>query len=226
MTGPTTVCRVGERYPVTLVLSWWLFHQNLKVPPRWYPVMGKLHHDTEFFDLNELHYHVDPRFLDTVTALEVSAQMATEKNGRRGSRQTAKDPWHPAFVEVLSHFPYMGPKGRKLCFTVTDGGTQVKDLDLQPVEEHPREWGVSRIRTRTQSLACQAEMPRALVGMATLNHSFWSLRNGYRGACGDICPHRGYDLRSIPVDALGYRQCPLHQLRVKAPGHQQPPPTD
>ena len=50
-----------------------------------------------------------------------------------------------------------------------------------------------------------------------MNVGFHELQKAYAGACGDVCPHRGYDLRTIPIDGDGYRRCPLHQLKVKAP---------
>jgi hypothetical protein len=32
-------------------------------PSSWWPVIGPKHHDLEFFNFKEKHYHVDPRFL-------------------------------------------------------------------------------------------------------------------------------------------------------------------
>ena len=204
--------QVGTKYAVTEVLSWWLFHQNLRVAPRWLPVMGRLHHDTEFFAVDELHYHVDPRFLDAVQAVEALAQIDIDRQTDASASQ-----WHPAFREVLTHFPLTDADGRSLCFTVTDGSTLVKDLDLRVVSERPTAWGLERVLTRRKNLVCRAEMPRVGAAEPPLNHAFRNLRKKFRNACGDIWPHKGYDLRSIAVDAAGYRQCPLHQLRVKAP---------
>ena len=117
----------------------------------------------------------------------------------------------------MNQFPYTDKNGQHFFLEITEEKTQLRQLDLALVDEKPAAWGIARIQTRTRELQCQSPMPRVSVGTAKLNHGFRSLRKKLGPACGDICPHRGYDLRTIEPDATGHRQCPLHQLRVKAP---------
>ena len=84
------------------------------------------------------------------------------------------------------------------------------------VSEHPRQWGVERIATCASQLLCRRELPEADIDQSS-SKNFASLREAYGEPSGDRCPHRGYDLRSVPIASDGCRQCPLHQLRVRAP---------
>lgn len=50
---------VGDRYPVTLVRARWVQHPVA----RWWPVLGKLHHDARDLHFPLLHWHLDFRFV-------------------------------------------------------------------------------------------------------------------------------------------------------------------
>ena len=105
------------------------------------------------------------------------------------------------------------------------------------------DWGLARIRTRQVLRACLRNLPEIAIeepavtgttirsgttgtssqkpstGQENDVSSFVNLRRRFPNAIGDTCPHRGHDLRSVPIEADGCRQCPLHQLRVRAPGN-------
>ena len=198
----------GKVYPVTEVLTWWMtdVHQE----PEWLPIMGPLHQDHEFFGIHELHYHVDPRFLK---GRQASRALDAQKRDKLNGRQA----WHPAFLELASWFPYTDNAKEVLAFKITDKMTKVTDRWLCFIRREPTAWGLARIQSRTRRRVCRATLETPVIDRAPENDAFREMRRHYGRKCSDICPHRGYDLRNIPIDASGYRQCPLHQLRVRAP---------
>ncbi len=61
----TSPPEVGKRYLVPAIRFKWksAFFDNPAEYGIWWPVIGELHDDVEFFDFKHKHYHVDPRFL-------------------------------------------------------------------------------------------------------------------------------------------------------------------
>ena len=210
MTGTPGPYEIGERYEVTEVLGWWL--GTWTEPPEWTPVMGPLHQDLEHFEVEDHHYHVDPRFIDEHT--EEQAFLATERR-----LLFTDDDWHRAYRIVVAAFPV--PENGDRYFVVKSHRTEIHARDEygKRIDHRTKGWGAARIRLRRRTLECRRELPPASITADDMNIGFHELHNAYRGACGDVCPHKGYDLRSIPVDRDGYRRCPMHQLRVKAPQH-------
>ena len=64
--------------------------------------------------------------------------------------------------------------------------------------------GLRRLQRRRRELTCRRTLPAARILLDT-NASFLALRRAFAEPSGDVCPHRGYDLRSVPVDEEGYR---------------------
>ena len=232
-TDPPGPYKVGQVYLVTEVLGWWL--QNFGERPEWFPVTGPLHEDKAFFDLHEHHYHVDPRFLNG--RHEAAARLKGLQQGK------LPQTWHRSAVEILARFPV--PNDQHWHFVITNGltrlapnvETQLESRQNRDTWRRPHErkqltrseaWGRERIRTRRVERVCLRPLPEIRIdkpGAATPTKRpapestldpFHQLRAFFTDAAGDTCPHRGYDLRTVPIEADGYRQCPLHQLRVRA----------
>ena len=187
------------------VRGWWLASPS--EAPDWWPVMGGLHDDIAFFDLHLLHYHIDPRFLS-------AEQKATADLHHRRRQVFTPRSWHPAYQAVLTHF-WIGENEPALVLDAEESRLIDRAGDWT-VGTHSLKWGLDRIRTRTERRTCVGGLPAAPVDDEWRHEGFHTLRQHYADASGDFCPHRGYDLRNVPVDRSGYRQCPLHQLRVKA----------
>ena len=232
-TDPPGPYVMGQVYLVAEVLGWWL--QNFGERPEWFPITGPIHEDKAFFDLHEHHYHVDPRFLDG--RHEAAARLKGLQQGKLPRT------WHRSAVEILARFPV--PNDRHWHFVITNGltrlapnvETQLESRQDRDTWRRPHErkqltrseaWGRERIRTRRVERVCLrplpeisidkpgTEMPGQMSPAETILGSFHNLRSFFPDAAGDTCPHRGYDLRTVPIEADGYRQCPLHQLRVRA----------
>ena len=151
--------------------------------------------------------------------------------------------WHRSALEILADFPV--PNDQHWHFVITNGLTRLAPNMETQLENHqdrgawrkPRErkrltrseaWGRDRIRTRQMERVCLRPLPEIRIdkpGAATpakrpapesILDPFHQLQAFFPDAAGDTCPHRGYDLRTVPIEADGYRQCPLHQLRVRA----------
>ena len=204
----------GGEYLVTEVLTWWM--NEIREEPEWLPVMGSLHHDREFFEIEDLHYHIDPRFLAGAAAERAQGRLELD-------RSLDREAWHPAFQAIASWFPYTDENGRPLAFCLTDQETRVADRNLQRVGgSKTADWGLARIQRRTTRLICRRALEPPTINGDYNDSPFRGLRRHYGRKCRDICPHRGYDLTTVPVDDKGYRQCPLHQLRVRVPKRRRP----
>ena len=189
---------VDRLYPVTEVLGWWC--QATAASPAWFPVMGELHQDKETFDIEELHYHVDPRFLDD----RYESGVSLTNTG-----------WHRAYHEVMVSFA--AAEHPTAYVVLTDAGSILYSRgDHRILRWMTGAEGRVLIQSRTRSMRCRRPLPPAPLRDEPAT-GFRELREAYKNAEGDICPHKGYDLRSVPIHADGYRQCPLHQLRVRAP---------
>ena len=196
---------VDRLYPVTEVLGWWC--QATAAGPAWLPVMGDLHHDKETFDIEELHYHIDPRFLDD--------RFDT-------SPAVTGTPWHRAYHEVMVFFA--AAEHPAAYVALTDAASLLYSRgDHRILRAMTAAQGRALIQTRTRSTRCRRPLPPAPLRDEPAT-GFRELREAYKNAEGDICPHKGYNLRSVPIDADGYRQCPLHQLRVRVPGTERSTP--
>ena len=200
MKANDTHYEVNGVYPVTEVLGWWC--QGTMQNPAWFPAMGDLHHDKDFFEVDEMHYHIDPRFLDS----RFDAVTASHFAGT---------PWHRTYHEVMVFFAAADHPSDYLVVTDNEGilyrrGNHGIIATMTPGE------GRQLVQTRVRNTRCLHELPPAPLSDEP-SASFRLLREQYEAAEGDICPHKGYDLTSVPIDADGYRQCPLHQLMVRAP---------
>ena len=204
--GKTGPYRVRRTYPVTEVLGWWL--REIVEEPEWVPVVGSLHEDSRFFGIEDLHLHADVRFLSTDQQRRAGRFLRVRRMFRPSS-------WHPGYQVVITQFALAGEERR--FFTMRPDGTTVRRRDeKQSVERsESREWGLAQLRMRQVDKRCRRELPPAPTGSETAA-GFHDLRRAYPEARGETCPHRGYDLRSVPIEADGCRQCPLHQLRVRA----------
>ncbi len=203
--------RVGSTHLVTMVRGWWL--QELEEEPEWLPTMGPLHEDEDFFSLPAFHFHVDPRFLDERLDKRVEADRRREMI--LGARDAS---WHPSYRRVMTNFP---SDDGKHYIEIDEGNAYLLEKRYGTiVSTHPKQWGIDRIATRTRRLLCRRELPAACLSQSS-SENFAKLREAYGRPAGDRCPHRGYDLRSVPIGPDGRRQCPLHQLRVRAPDAEQ-----
>ena len=207
--APGGILIPGRTYRITEVLGFWMAEM---AEPDWFPVMGPLHDDVEFFKLTVVHYHVDPRFLS------VPAERAVRQMRPSG----AAAGWHPCYTEVLCHFAWDGGRGRRSSLYINGNRTEVRADNPrgEVISVESRSFGPDRIRRRVRAAECLRPWPRRpgpVEGTA-----FAALRDAHPLAAGDVCPHRGYDLRAVPVDADGCRRCPLHQLPVRAPKADRP----
>ena len=141
--------QVGRWYTTTEVLGWWL--QKTTSPPEWIPVIGSVHQDTDHFDLDDHHLHIDARFLND--HVEDRARRNTEW------RQIfSDDDWHHAYRVVISEFPVPDREDRH--FVVKNLRTAVYTHDpLEEVEPKSPEWGLRRIRLRRRLRQCRRPLP-------------------------------------------------------------------
>ena len=196
---PATHYEAGRKYPTTEVLGWWMTPP--RTSPRWHPVMGGLHDDARFFDFDELHHHVDPRFLPPFL-------------DHRLSSIPWGTPWHAAYHEVMTFFALENDRTHYLVMTARE--SRVVDRITHKVRERlDRAWGECRVQRRERLMTCRQALPPADL-RDEMAPGFEAIRQEFADAAGDTCPHKGYDLRNVPVDRDGFRQCPLHQLRVRA----------
>ena len=194
----------GRSYACTQVQGWWPDRDGRA--GHWWPVMGPAHDDREYFDFPMLHYHVDPRLLSDE---KTTRWIAPEQ--RRGAGRIWG--WQPASYKVLSQFETNG--GGRL--TIRPQGGRLLQREGNGAERLSRDDATILIRTRTARRLCRRELPVATFEEGLRGHDgFVKLRASFKDAQGLRCPHRGYDLSSVPIDANGFRQCPLHQLLVRA----------
>ena len=110
------------------------------------------------------------------------------------------------------------PESDSQCFVVRRDHTAVYDREYgEQQAERTRAWGLKRITTRRRRLECRRALPPVTLSDEKINIGFTELHAEYPDAYGNTCPHRGYDLTSVPIDADGCRRCPIHQLKVRAP---------
>ena len=158
---------------------------------------------------------MDPRFLD-----EDTEKRAQELRRRR--RLHLGDDWHPAYRIVVGTFPV--PDTDDQFFVVRSEHTAIYDRTYAEQQaERTKAWELEQIARRTRRLECLRPLPPVTISGDKMNAGFHDLHAEYPDARGDLCPHRGYDLTSIPIDADGCRRCPIHQLKVQAPRRREEP---
>ena len=159
---------VGRKYPIIEVLSWWI--EPMTRAPAWLPVMGSIHEDTDAFRFDKLHYHVDPRFTNDDTEPRIERWL-----GNPWRNNT--DLWHPAYHEILAHFPH--PDDSDLFFSITTGATEIGERSTAiNLETETMAWGRERIRTRRRTRVCRRPLPQAII-TANTPSSFSDLRKAY-----------------------------------------------
>ena len=125
--------------------------------------------------------------------------------------------WHPCYTDVFCHFAWDRGSAGLASLSINGDRTEVRADNpggkLVGVEN--RRFGPARIQRRERAAECLRPWP-PLPGPVE-GTAFAALREAHPLAVGDVCPHRGYDLRAVPVDADGCRRCPLHQLPVRLP---------
>ena len=104
MAGPP---EVGKFYMVPAIYM----QRYFRGPELWWPVMGPLHTDADFFNFRAPHYHVDPRFLNarhlryTSTAIlsddPIEVQLATPVSKRYGVNSTSEAPPPPPVLRRM-----------------------------------------------------------------------------------------------------------------------------
>lgn len=199
---------VGKKYRVPCVRATWPMGT---VMAKWWPVMGELHEDNEHLNFPFYHWHIDWRFVPE-SALELR---------RDGSPMGDRSLSIRSMIARPLHIDAIWPRGepRPPKHRVVRPAEMSRELP-----DGPRKlWYGRRLRT------CYRSHPFSFgeinLGAFGLNRdrrpsfpAFPALAHAYRdqtlgGDNGMICPHRGYDLSSVPPDDDGIVECPLHGLR-------------
>ena len=189
---------VGHTYRVTCVRGRWN-----NIGPIWWPVNGKIHDDADFLDFPWNHWHIDHRF--------VTAAKWRDDHGSGGpSMEFYRSPIHALSVEPLGVESLRKKIPEEVPWTGRGVEIQRSRLAKTYLESLPRKsWFQLR---RKKCLRQYSSIPE-LSGLRN------KLRPGYENARLDlkrrICPHKGTDLRTIPVRD-GVIECPLHGLQFCA----------
>ena len=173
---------VGRFYRVPCVWASW---PDTHLTPRWWPVLGPQHEDSEFLNAPFQHYHVDFRFLE------------------RESREVALTPQGPprAFSVVITAMNIIvgkvGPYGK------------VKRLAEAPSAERLVE---DAAWFRVRRMKCKAPWSAYPHKLAFWREALERAYQGQRLRNGRFCPHKGADLGTFTPDG-DVVTCPLHGLR-------------
>lgn len=184
----------GSVYRVTLAFAaWYAF------PPRWWPVLGPLHSDVEFFNFRQLHFHIDARFLPA--KVRDRAKRHWEIDATVTLAKELREQGHPVDLFPLCNF--MDPKiyaasGKRERIAA---GPAILDRCVR----------VGRRRCVIE------EWPSRFLWRATTQTVVRNLCAAYSGmpAAGLVCPHRKVDLSNVQPRTLGDRrllECPAHGL--------------
>ena len=175
---------LGKFYSVLHVRAIW--GRNA---PKWWPVMGPAHSDSEIIRFEPVHWHVDFRFLNKTDRVSLVSRIFGT---------------HDVFAVPIS---WVSPEGITVTCHDQDhdhiwGQVAVGDL---PHEGIPPE---SYMRTiRRKFMAHYPTYPPRIPWLGSLENAY----QGYRLKPGMVCPHKGADLTGIkPED--GIITCPLHGL--------------
>ena len=204
MTPRTTPYEVGQKYRVPCVRGKWSTFGS-----HWWPVNGPLHDDGQFLNFPWDHWHVDHRF---VTAAKWRDGASLE----RGSDfRFYSLPLHTMFVEPfgypkpVDHIPYP-EKGD------ADAGTHES---AEVVRQRRAKFYLDTLPRKSWYQLRRKVCLRQYVHIPDLAKFSEKLREGFTDSRLDlkrrICPHKGTDLRTIPV-VNGVIQCPLHGLQFCA----------
>jgi hypothetical protein len=176
---------VGRFYMVPAIQYPWLDSEN---GLQWWPVAGPLHTDADFFDFDQLHYHVDMRFL---TAHQDSFVK------RHGD-------WWLSGRELLE-----GTAGRYPLAQRGPAGVYIPPPRGRPPL-------IRRKCRRAERSEYQFADTKQVVALNKHYRGRKAGAEPLRLADGRIlCPHRKYDLSQHTPDEKGLVVCPLHGLKVK-----------
>jgi hypothetical protein len=151
-----------------------------------WPVLGPLHEDKHFFDFEELHYHLDARFL-------TKAQQAHAT--RHGSRNSILNlQGYEPLIVAISGAPLSNWYSRRL----------------------PKGRPVLMRRRCTRETYESMVLKVHHVARGRLEGLFGEVARPIRKRDGRLlCPHRKVDLSQFVPDKDGIVTCPLHGLRVR-----------
>ena len=173
---------VGRRYLRPCVRASWP-----RTQPKWIPVVGTLHKDTEHLHADFLHIHVDHRFL-------------CDRDRQRALREAEDyerfDGVNPVFMIPISK-------------VVPAGTVQTITVEEAIRSNHPVEKWLS-VRRRPY-LGPYPEYPQ--VERTSWRLGLTAAYADHQLTDGHIGPHQGTDLTGIAPDDDGVVTCPLHGLR-------------
>ena len=176
----------GRYYDVPHLRAIWNFQG-----PKWWPVLGTTHDDTQILKFERPHRHVDFRFL---------------RKTDRGMLYSPGTPIHPAFIipiiMVAPDLPwYRDP---------------YSPLDQIPLSKLPLADLPVTTYFRTMRRRFNQPWPRhpgqIFPWMSDLEQAYNQARLSETG----FCPHQGTDLSGYTPDQAGIIECPLHGLRWDA----------
>ena len=157
---------------------------------RWWPVLpSPLHHDIDYLDFPDWHYHVDGRYL---TDAQNKMALGHSFKGFSEVEHT------PAAFHPMYHWPLTLFRRPQTCGRYT--------------EHHA---GGVTAYCRTSSLPRLRPMPPTPTYRKY--KAFLDLFSAYPNAVAvdGRCPHKGADLTGLPCNDDGTVTCPLHGLRVR-----------
>ena len=192
----------GKYYMVPHVRGYWF---NLL---DWYPVIGPRHEDREIIKFPHEHWHIDIRFLSAHVA------NSNERYGIPGA-EAFSAPIHRVTPEGFKPFKAETTDWSSGMNWIM-AGEDDKELAKYPLSSY----------YRSRKVLCKRQYPPhpfhpidgSLPYKPTSN---WleDLEEAYQGQRlkeGMVCPHRGADLSTFPVDDDGCVTCPLHALKWNA----------
>ena len=194
------IYEVGKYYEVPQAFGRWKYNRG---GLRWWTVYDSpLHEDKKHLNFPPWHLHIDARFLP---------KRYHEVEGG---------------IDCTFRWPlqwFFDPETRCELFRsdASRGSTDLMGRDLTPEQLQ----SLLRKCTRRRKVRCLQEVPRfphhvleqganeqrnASAGFVRLHEELHG-----REAPNGICPHKGANLSSIPMDRDGLTTCPLHGARVR-----------
>lgn len=191
--------QVGKYYEVLEAFGIWGMGA-----PRWWVVFDSpLHEDMKHLGFAPWHLHVDARFL------------------AKRFREQVKNGVDVTFSHPLQWFFDPKEPNHELIRPHYGGSTTITGIKLSLAELHER----IKLCTRRRKRKCLQEIPRWPRHLAygegpkrvSKPESWKALHAEFdgRAAPGGVCPHKGANLSSLPVDPDGLTTCPLHGARVR-----------
>lgn len=178
---------VGQWYLVPCVLYWW---SDLKA---WWPVIGPKHDDVEHLAFEQVHYHLDRRFLPE-RMFRGTKPYVTPSGERRF--------WRSADTQLAARpLGEYGPGTRHNADSATGGPLPAPVLRKR--------------RCIVADVGFPALADEGVYGTFDRFHAAYEGKRCGRDADGHlICPHKGARLSSLAADRNGVVTCPLHGLAV------------